>query len=480
MVPPAEDLARIRRVVLEALAGRPLVLVGGSLDFFTPHLHEIRSLGLPTPLVVTSPGTWGAAPADDLYVETQEEIAVDRPGGTVEPDWQRALAHPAPEVQAALDAHDPAHQAVVMPYFHRKSAAIGDRPFYGQRPDAAAALEGKPVASRWLDEIGVSQPGPWTTAPVARFALEQLFNFYRATKHEGVIVSGDGRGGVPAGGRLTFASKFDDASIDRIIERLGPECDALRVAPFVEGQTIAVHGFVTDHGAAVFDPVEVMGLRFDPGKFFCAGWNTAYQLDPIRLEQARSAFQRVADGMAHDFGYRGALTLDMIATERGIVVNDVNPRPGGGFRWVSELAPELPANLLHYVLAEGQGTDVHPETLEAIVADARAQRSFAQADLWLDGPPNDALRALQIDGVNITIMQASESSTGLLIDFNNVAPGARLSERLLDVAHEISERSGIAVWFNDCARERDPVARQLPRTQALRQRHSQRAALGLV
>ena len=138
----------------------------------------------------------------------------------------------------------------------RRCSVIG--PDFGARPASWVALEDKTVCDALFDAAGVPRPPSpgrrrrhsprCVTRPTRSTAAPARCG--RATRVTASTAAGQYVRWVRDGDDGRDAAGF-----------FADHCDRVRVAPFVDGISCSVHGFVTDDGVAVFRPVELVNLR---------------------------------------------------------------------------------------------------------------------------------------------------------------------------------------------------------------------------
>ena len=158
---------------------------------------------------------------------------------------------------AALDDFDPDRGALVLLAAVGTSLRIGDRTAYGARPASWSALEDKTLGDALFDRAGVPRP-PSRVVPVELAALHA--SAAEVDRGAGTVWSGDAKEGFNGGGHaVRWIRDGDDGSAAAAF--FAEHCAQARVAPFVDGLSCSVHGFVTDDGVAVLRPVELVNLR---------------------------------------------------------------------------------------------------------------------------------------------------------------------------------------------------------------------------
>ena len=347
-------------------AGRSVVIAGFPLAGATRVVRFARDLGAARVLVVaTGIGTGPLPEPDDAESVV---VTVDAPDmiGEIRATEQ-ILASPPPEFLTALDRFDPNRDALVLIAAVEAANRLGDRPAYGPRRPEWVALEDKTTCDALFDSARVPRP-PNRIVPADHTALRSAAAALDAGS--GTIWAGDAREGFNGGGTFVRWVRGDDDGAEAAAY-FAEHCDCVRVAPFVDGISCSVHGFVTDDGVAVFRPVELVNLRRPTGdRFQYAGCATFWDPAPADREAMRAAARRLGERLRESVDYRGCFTLDGIMGADGFVATECNPRWGAGLGYLRVALPELPFDALQYLAAAGDAAWLRAADLEAVVTDA--------------------------------------------------------------------------------------------------------------
>ncbi|MEJ7585446.1 MAG: hypothetical protein WKF43_15515, partial [Acidimicrobiales bacterium] len=241
--------------------GRKVIVAGVPLAGTTRRIAQLRALGCDRCLVVTNGLGTGDLPdpddADHVIVPTPARDVIDEFRQV-----ERMLANPPEAVRTALESFDPDRSALVLAGAFLPSSHVGDRPCYGARRADWVALEDKTVCDAIFDAVGVRRPAS-VVVPVDR--AELLRAAAQLDQGAGTVWSGDAREGFNGGGVFVRWIRGEgtepDPDVDEALARFEPQCDRVRVAPFLEGVPCSIHGFVCHDGVAVFRPVELVNLR---------------------------------------------------------------------------------------------------------------------------------------------------------------------------------------------------------------------------
>ena len=100
--------------------------------------------------------------------------------------------------------------------------------------------------------------------------------------------------------------------------------DRVRVMPFLEGIATSIHGIVLPDGVVALRPVEMVTLRRGHELRYsgCATfWDPP---DEIR-EEMRDVARRVGERLRAEVDFRGAFTVDGVATADGLPADRAEP-----------------------------------------------------------------------------------------------------------------------------------------------------------
>jgi hypothetical protein len=356
------------RAPLRALVrGRRVILVGFAAAGWTATVAALRTLDVADLLVVGTEGR-GAGPQPDARTVVAQ--VPDAVSGTME-RLRHALAlmvAPPPHVAAAVEEFDPDGSAVVFGHFLTESPDFLGRPLVAHRRPEWVALEDKTTVDALLDRAGVPR------APSAVVAVAQAAHVCGALDAgAGTVWSADARDGYHGGGVGT-RWVVDDREARAATAELARICDRVRVMPFLPGIATSIHGIVLPDGVAALRPVELVMLRH--GHELVYGGCATFWDPPAGMRaQMRQAARRVGALLAAEVGFRGAFTLDGVATGDGFRPTELNPRFGGGLGVLTR-SLDIPLNLVLDLAVAGRRFDASVEEIEReIVADADRHRS---------------------------------------------------------------------------------------------------------
>jgi hypothetical protein len=356
-------------------SGRPVVLAGGVAAAAAPAVDQLRRLGAERFLVAASgAGTGGRPDGPDVLVLPYEPLVPDDFVASLRAE-ERAIAGPSGALVEALGRFDAAGEAIALAPPFLDVRRLGDRRVFGARRPEWVALEAKTLVDELFDATGVPRP-PSAIVPADASSIASAAA--ALDRGAGTVWSGDARGGFNGGGHYV---RWVPSEADRgeALALLVPRCDRVRIAPFVDGVPCSIHGFVVEDGVAVFRPVELVTLRaLSPPRLRYCGCATFFDPPAGILTTMRAAVTRVGEHLRSRVGFRGAFTLDGIASADGWVATECNPRFGAGLGYVDVALPELCLVMLHYAVVEGVA-DVPSGALEHAVVEAGARTRWGGA-----------------------------------------------------------------------------------------------------
>lgn len=380
-----------RAPLRELIAGRRVILAGGVAAGWTPTVPTLRELGAADVLVVALEKA-GAGPQPDALVVV-DEVADDPhdPMGALRAGLRKLLDPPA-RVVAAVEAFDPGHDAVVFGHFLGEASAFVGRPVVAHRRPSWVALEDKTRLADVLARAGV--PGP----PSVVVSLEEAATARRRLDAgAGTVWAADASGGYHGGGALT-RWVTDDARAADVTAELRGRCRRVRVMPFLEGVATSVHGIVLPDGVAVLRPVELVTLRRGHDLRY-SGCATFWDPPAAVRDEMRAAARRVGEALRDAVGFRGAFTLDGIATDAGFRPTELNPRFGAGLNVITHGLGGVPLGLVLDVVVAGRPLGIRARDLEAeILATADASRAGGTWQLHVPTSAPVHGRAARFDG----------------------------------------------------------------------------------
>ncbi len=372
---PYPDLvgaADIRERLSSVFAGKRIIIAAEVAAPAVALVGQLRELGVEQIMVVAATEGVGPLPEEvDLYLT--------RTSGSSVMDGIRSFSHSLnradPSLVDAVDAFDPDGTAwALAPPFGLDGPFIGRRT-YGARHPAWIALEDKITVDALWDRAGVAR-APSQVVEVASAAAAH----HSLATDVGTVWVADNSQGWHGGGEYVRWVR-EEADVPPSVEWFGARAARVRVMPFLDGVPCSIHGYVTPAGEAVFRPVEMLiARRSRPSGFLYMGYATTWDPPGWIREDMRSAARRVARTLAQSVGYRGAFSIDGVATVDGFRPTELNPRLSPGFGIQAATVDGLMAGLLTRALIEGD-VPVDPEWLEHTVVESADANRIARMGL---------------------------------------------------------------------------------------------------
>lgn len=328
----------------------------------------LRDVGAADVLVVATEGT-GAGPQPDarsviVDLPPDRRATMDRLRATI-----ATLADPPADIVEAVEDFDPDRTAVVFGIFLSETPTLVGRPLVAYRRPEWVTLEDKTLVDGLLDRAGI------TRAESRVVTVGDASSGWRDLDHgHGTVWAADARDGYHGGGSLTrWVTDVDEAVA--VTAELAPHCDHLRIMPFLDGIATSVHGLVLPDGVAVLRPVELVTLRRGHDLLY-SGCATFWDPPDDVREEMRAAARRLGEQLRDGVGFRGAFTLDGVATVEGFRPTELNPRFGVGLGVITRGLEGLPLHLVLDLVVAGVDLAVSCAELESeILSAADARRS---------------------------------------------------------------------------------------------------------
>lgn len=352
------DVDRYRALIAPLVAGRPCIVAVGAVVTATPTVRMLQGMGAGRALILAD-----SLGAGELPTSEEAEWLVSQASASDMTDavrgYNASLEDPAPEVLAAIEAHDPARRAVLVASQHATVARIGGRPRLGARKPGWRRFEDKTRVDGFLDRVGVRR-APSRVVAATPEALGSAHSKLR--RGEGTVWSGDSSAGINGGAEYVRWVRTP-AEAAEAVAFLSARCRLVRVAPFVEGIPCGIHGIVFGDYVAALRPVEMVVLRPGGRGFrFCgmASW-----WDPPDEHRAgmRETVGRVGAAMRDELDFRGPFTLDGIMSKTGFVPTEINTR-AGALLSLGKSIDGLPLELLLAAVSADAPLDFQPARFE--------------------------------------------------------------------------------------------------------------------
>jgi hypothetical protein len=220
-----------------------------------------------------------------------------------------------------------------------------------------------------LGRAGVAA-APATVVPIAAAAAARQ----DLDAGSGTVWAADATQGYHGAGALTRWVTDDDRAAE-VTAELAPHCRAVRIMPFLDGVATSVHGLVLPDGVAVLRPVELVTLRQGHDLRY-SGCATFWDPPAAVRDEMRAAARAVGAVLRRDVDFRGAFTLDGVATTDGFRPTELNPRFGAGLSVITRGLEGVPLPLVLDLVVAGRPLGIGAAELEAeVLAAADGARS---------------------------------------------------------------------------------------------------------
>ncbi|MGI9666340.1 MAG: hypothetical protein ACR2N2_04450 [Acidimicrobiia bacterium] len=271
-----------------------------------------------------------------------------------------SIEQPSESLLNSVDAFDPACTARVRGQGFARQNTLAGRTVYGRRPKSWGDLEDKTTVDALWRAAGLS------IAPSVVVPLEEAPTASAELGTElGTVWAADNRDGWHGGGEYTKWVK-DPSDVSSTVAWLDGRTTNVRVMPFLDGLPCSIHGFITNDGVAVFNPVELYILRtLDSPGFYYARVGNLWEPPASGSKEMRAAVRSVADVLSREVGYLGSFGIDGVLTTEGFRPTELNPRMsvGSGIQWFGSGLPLADMELMLY---EGD-MEIDARWLESVV-----------------------------------------------------------------------------------------------------------------
>ncbi|MEM9035865.1 MAG: hypothetical protein AAGA99_13355 [Actinomycetota bacterium] len=379
--------------------------------------------------------------------------------------WEQRLVDDLPDwAVERLDEWDPERRARVMTPFTIHAGLIGGRSTWGSRPREHEALEDKLVAAEIWDAAGVER------APERIVALDDGPGLLAAHRElagpQGTVWAGDDHPGWH-GGASSVRWAADETTVVEIAADLSAAHRRVRIMPFLEGVPCSIHGLVIGAEVAVLRPCEMLVLLDRArGRFRYSAASTFWDPTPRVREQMRAAARAVGALLRDRHGYRGAFTIDGIATAGGFLPTELNARFGGALPMIGRARRSFPIFVVNCAVVAGALDHLDAAAYEAwMVSGADADR-HGGARFFLDdrpgtepepepisfvvggdGAPGFATSDQDDEAIIATAQYVSSSASGVVdVSFGSGMPvGASSAPVAVQIAALLDERWGLGL-----------------------------------
>ena len=410
----------------ELFADRLVICGFGPLAAFTSWVALLRSVGSRKPLLVVTGRGAGPVPTEDEADVVPIELP-RFPSMTEELRQHDHLAHDLPpEVVAAVEAYDPAGEAVWFLNPFVVNEPVLRRPVLGGRPAAWLAAEDKILAEEIWETIGYPH------------AASRIVEVHPSALHEaaaeldggvGTVWTGDTRSGFNGGGdfvRWVVTPEEQESAFAFFATR----CDRVRMMPFLDGVPCSIHGIMLPDGTAAFRPVELAILR-DPAKrkFVYGGQGSFWDPPDDDREQMRDLVRRTGEHVRERLDYRGAFGIDGVLTRDGFRPTEINTRMAAGLVGLAGESDVTLFTLLQTNQLAGREPRVRVDELESWALSAFDAERFSRALAVTDRVSVDDSQETPLgwDGMTLARCETVDANMSLVVGPSAMGIFARLT-----------------------------------------------------
>lgn len=415
-----------RQQVESFIRGRRWIVAHDVAQATANVMQRVMELGAQDVLgIATSMGTGPLAPHDPDNLMVLDVRGKGLMGGIRASE--EAFQNLPPSVLERIEAFDPKGEARILRPFFAKHPVIGGRRVFGVRPPEWQALEDKVVIDAVWDEAGISR-APYRVVPVAEAASVNA----ELDAGDGTVWAGDAKQGFNGGASYTrlIRSARDAAEATAWFAE---GCDRVRVMPFLDGLPCSIHGLVApgDEHLVAVQPMEMLVLRGPSGFLYCGGAPN-WRPQPEVHDAMRATARRMAAHLRDTLGYRGAFTIDGVATRDGFRPTELNPRFGAALSPCNTDA--VPLTHLVEAMVEGLALDYRMAELEPYLLGKlnEPRTHYCGVPLTVEV---DQQRTLELDEATLILGPSSAGSYLRIILPDTTPVGPAVAPRIVRLLH---------------------------------------------
>lgn len=408
------------------LAGRKVIGGVAPLAGMNDLVALLAASGAEKPLLLHSSRGAGPVPTEEDAHLVPVEVAC-YPTMTEElRDHDRVMRNLPLSAREAIEAYDPAHEALWCVGPFSSSEPVDGRAVVGGREPSWAALEDKIVADELWDAVGFPRSERRVIEVSSPDDLDAASR--DLDLGSGVVWVADARDGFNGGGELTRWVATREERADAL-DFFKSRCDVVRVMPFLEGVPCSIHGLVLPDGTAVFRPVELAILRGVGRRFVYGGQGTTW--DPPEEDRAemRDLVRRTGALLQEQVGYRGGFGIDGILTCDGFRPTELNPRFSGGLTTLGRSLDIGLLRLLQMNLTAGRDPGVTVGELESWALPALDADRIGEPKAVVDRPVVEESVEIEVSWDGERLRHDPEGALRLLVGPNPMGAFAKLSIR---------------------------------------------------
>lgn len=434
--------------MLQTYGGQRWLIAVDVLQGATGTVARLNAWGASGCFVVAARQGTGAAPECDHHVLGLPHMPMMEGIHAAE----EALRSLDPAVRARIDAFDPEGDARVLVSIFSDDRPVAGRTVFGRRPRSWRELDDKVIVDALWDTCGVVR-APREVVPANESALRAAAQ--RLDQGAGTVWAADSSQGFHGGATYTFAVR-DTSEAVAAAARLALRAEQVRVMPYLVGVPCSIHGIVLPDHVVVLRPAEMLTLA-GPRGFVYARAATFWDPAPVVRAAMREEARVVGEHLRDTLGYRGAFTIDGVATAEGFRPTELNPRVGAALGLMHDA---VPFGLWNAALIESVPTPVDSVELEhALLAHADTHRrasvmfsfegDFTETEShplsWRDGSWSAAGGADDADATATVGPGVSGGHAMLRFEHGRLTVGERVAPRAVAFASWLDERFGAGI-----------------------------------
>ena len=411
-----------RQQVESFIRGRRWIVAHDVAQATAKGMQRVMDLGAQDVLgIATSMGTGDLAPHDPdklVVLDVQGEGLM----GGIRASEEAYQSLPA-RLLERIEAFDPRREAGVLRPPFAVNPSVAGRRVFGIRPPEWQALEDKVVIDAVWDEAGIPR-APYRVVPVA----EAVSVNAELDAGDGTVWAGDATQGFNGGASYTRLIRSERDAAEAAAW-FAEGCDRVRVMPFLDGLPCSIHGLVApgDEHLVAVQPMEMLVLRGPSGFVYCGGAPNWRPRAPVH-DAMRATARRMAAHLRDTLGYRGAFTIDGVATRDGFRPTELNPRFGAALSPCNTDA--MPLTHLVEAMVEGLALDYRMAELEPYLLSQLGQPRSHYCGVPLTVKV-DQQRTLEVDEARL-ILGPSTSGSYLRIILPDTTPvGPAVAPRIV-------------------------------------------------
>ena len=316
------------RILRPLFAGRQFMYVT-EIDVVAARANEqMSTLGVDDMMfLVGNKGTSGEPIPAHLKIHSLNTTGINMVESAQ--NFEQVLMDLSTELYSKIEEWDPGKKASwVTPVMLRELDLIAGRKKYGRRLPSWLSVENKTTIDAFWRSIGITSP-PSTVVELTNPSVDSIAQ--SLDQGAGTVWSADNRDGIH-GGTIGVRWVKSEKDVSSVRTELQEMANTVRIASFVEGIPMSIHGIVFSDTAIVFRPIELITLRYrDSSEFLWGGCSSNYDPPQRDREYMRELAALTGRELSKRVGYRGPFSIDGIMSKSGFVPTELNCRLSAGF-----------------------------------------------------------------------------------------------------------------------------------------------------